>query len=136
SFALLTDFTDADARETANDSVLDSCVDGIRRLNAQYCASQTGPFYLFHRARCWNASESKWMGRERKRGKLNDLNQLLLRAGNLFDTVAGYVSRLRVIRFVITLDTDTQLPRDSAAMMIGAAAHPLNQPVSDPKTKT
>jgi cyclic beta-1,2-glucan synthetase len=136
SFALLTDFTDADVRETANDSVLDSCVDGIRRLNAQYGSSQTGPFYLFHRARCWNSRESKWMGRERKRGKLNDLNQLLLGGENGFDTVTGDLSRLRGIRFVITLDTDTQLPRDSAAKMIGAAAHPLNQPVIDPKTKT
>src|SRR6202795_1549088 len=75
------------------------------------------------------------MGCERKRGKLNDLNQLLLGGSNRFDTVTGDMPRLRGIRFVITLDTDTPLPRDSAAKMIGAAAHPLNQPVIDPKTK-
>jgi cyclic beta-1,2-glucan synthetase len=136
SFALLTDFTDADARETENDSVLSSCVDGIRRLNAQYGSAQTGPFYLFHRARTWNPSEGKWMGYERKRGKLNDLNQFLLGGENRFDSVAGDLARLKGVRFIITLDTDTQLPRDSAAKMIGAAAHPLNHPIVDPKTKT
>ncbi len=136
SFALLTDFADADAQETANDSVLASCVDGIRRLNAQYGSAETGPFYLFHRARTWNPAEGKWMGYERKRGKLNDLNQLLVGGENRFDTVTGDLSRLRDVRFIITLDTDTQLPRDSAAKMIGAAAHPLNHPVIDPQTKT
>jgi hypothetical protein len=75
------------------------------------------------------------MGYERKRGKLNDLNKLLLGAGNGFDTAIGDLSRVRGIRFVITLDTDTQLPRDSAAKMIGAAAHPLNLPVLDAETK-
>jgi cyclic beta-1,2-glucan synthetase len=134
-FALLTDFTDADLQQTANDAVLDSCTDGIRRLNARYGSRQSGPFYLFHRGRRWNASESKWMGYERKRGKLNDLNKLLLGAGNGFDTAIGDLSRLRGIRFVITLDTDTQLPRDSAAKMIGAAAHPLNLPILDTETK-
>ncbi len=136
SFALLTDFTDADVRDAESDSVLGACVEGIRRLNTQYGSGQTGPFYLFHRARSWNPSESKWMGEERKRGKLNDLNQLLLDGKNRFDTVTGDLSRLRGIRFIITLDTDTQLPRDTAAKMIGAAAHPLNHPVIDPKTRT
>ena len=134
-FALLTDFTDADLQQTANDSVVDLCADGIRRLNARYGSRQSGPFYLFHRGRRWNPAESKWMGYERKRGKLNDLNKFLLGAGNNFDTAIGDLARLRGIRFVITLDTDTQLPRDSAAKMIGAAAHPLNLPVLDSKTK-
>jgi hypothetical protein len=136
SFALLTDFTDADSRDTANDSVLELCADGIRRLNARYGPGNVGPFYLFHRGRQWNPCESKWMGHERKRGKLNDLNKLLLGGENRFDTVVGELSRLRGIRFIITLDTDTQLPRDSAAKMVAAAAHPLNHPVLDPKTKT
>jgi cyclic beta-1,2-glucan synthetase len=133
-FALLTDFVDADFREIAGDSVLNVCADGIRRLNSRYGNRQPGPFYLFHRARQWNSSEKKWIGFERKRGKLNDLNKLLLGAGNQFDTVVGDMEGLRDIRFVITLDTDTQLPRDSAAKMIGAAAHPLNRPILDAKT--
>jgi len=80
-FGLLTDFPDANERTTGADSVLDACVEGIRRLNARYGDGQAGPFCLFHRSREWNPSESKWMGRERKRGKLNDLNRLLLGRG-------------------------------------------------------
>ena len=133
-FALLTDFTDADLGETANDSVLVPCVEGIKRLNFQYGSAGTGPFYLFHRRRVWNPSECRWMGYERKRGKLTDLNRLLLGRGNAFEIVVGDTSRLREIRYVLTLDTDTQLPRDTAAKMVAAAAHPLNRPVQDPKT--
>ena len=138
-FALLTDFTDADRQRTENDAVLNGCVEGIQRLNARY-GSQTeapapqGPFYLFHRPRRWNASESKWMGYERKRGKLNDLNRLLLGRGNCFETVCGDQALLREVRYVITLDTDTRLPRDTASKMVAAAAHPLNRPVLDPET--
>jgi cyclic beta-1,2-glucan synthetase len=134
-FALLTDFPDADQPETENDSVLAQCVEGIHRLNAGYGPGQAGPFYLFHRARTWNRSERKWMGYERKRGKLNDLNKLLLGEGNWFETIIGDMSRLHAIRYVITLDTDTQLPRDTAAKMVGVMAHPLNRPTVDQATK-
>ena len=133
-FALLTDFADADAPETSGDSVLHSCAAGIRQLNERYGARDRGPFYLLHRARRWNPQERKWMGYERKRGKLNDLNKLLLGHGNWFDTIVGDMGRLLEIRYVITLDTDTQLPRDTAAKMAAAMAHPLNRPVLDPET--
>ena len=133
-FALLTDFSDADREQTANDLVLTGCVEGIERLNARYGGNGADPFYLFHRPRKWNAAESKWMGYERKRGKLNDLNRLLRGRGNCFETVTGDQSLLREIRYVITLDTDTQLPRDTAAKMVGAAAHPLNRPVVNAET--
>jgi cyclic beta-1,2-glucan synthetase len=140
-FALLTDFADADTAETAGDSVLGSCANGIRQLNERYgperlASGDRGPFYLLHRARRWNPQERKWMGYERKRGKLNDLNKLLLGRGNWFDTIVGDMGRLLQIRFVITLDTDTQLPRDTAAKMVGALAHPLNSPVLDTETNT
>jgi cyclic beta-1,2-glucan synthetase len=135
-FALLTDFADAAEPETAGDSVLSLCADGIRQLNERYGSGERGPFYLLHRARRWNPRERKWMGFERKRGKLNDLNKLLLAQGNQFDTIVGDLSRLLEIRFVITLDTDTQLPRDTAAKMVGAMAHPLNRPSLDPATNT
>ncbi len=135
-FGLLTDFPDADRRETEADSVLQTCVDGIERLNARYGKGGQGPFYLFHRAREWNAVESKWMGRERKRGKLNDLNAFLLGRANPFDVVVGDASRFAGLRYVITLDADTQLPRDSAAKLVAAMAHPLNRPVLDPATGT
>lgn len=137
-FALLTDFADADRPETESDSVLASCASGIRQLNERYGSdhgsSVHGPFYLMHRARRWNPQEGKWMGYERKRGKLNDLNKLLLGQGNWFHTIVGDLSRLLEIRYVITLDTDTQLPRDSAAKMAAAMAHPLNRPILDPET--
>jgi len=133
-FALLTDFADADRERTENDSVLKGCAEGIERLNARYGSKGEGPFYLFHRPRRWNAAQSKWMGYERKRGKLNDLNRLLLGRGNCFETVSGDQALLREIRYVITLDTDTQLPRETAAKMVAAAAHPLNRPVLDPET--
>jgi cyclic beta-1,2-glucan synthetase len=135
-FALLTDFPDADRPETAGDAVLNSCAAGIRQLNERYGSGERGPFYLLHRARGWNSQERKWMGYERKRGKLNDLNKLLLGRGNWFDTVVGDLSRLLEIRFVITLDTDTQLPRDAAAQMAAAMAHPLNRPILDSVTNT
>jgi hypothetical protein len=133
-FALLTDFADADRSETEGDAVLPSCAAGIRQLNERYGSGERGPFYLLHRARSWNPQERKWMGHERKRGKLNDLNKLLLGRGNWFDTVVGDLSRLLEIRYVITLDTDTQLPRDTAAKMVAAMAHPLNRPIVDPAT--
>jgi cyclic beta-1,2-glucan synthetase len=135
-FALLTDFADADKAETDGDSVLRSCAEGIRLLNERYGSPDRQPFYLLHRARRWNPQERKWMGYERKRGKLNDLNKLLLGHGNWFDTIVGDLSRLLQIRFVITLDTDTQLPRDTAAKMVAAMAHPLNGPILDPETNT
>ncbi len=133
-FALLTDFSDADGPQTDGDAVLTSCSEGIRELNKRYGSEERGPFYLLHRARGWNPQERKWMGYERKRGKLNDLNKLLLGRGNWFDTIIGDMPGLDGIRFVITLDTDTQLPRDTAAKMVAAMAHPLNRPILDPVT--
>jgi len=135
-FGLLTDFPDANEQKTGADSVLDACVEGIRRLNARYGNGQAGPFCLFHRSREWNPSESKWMGRERKRGKLNDLNRLLLGRGNTFEVTIGDAARFRKIRYVITLDADTQLPRDAASKLVAVMAHPLNRAVVDPVTRT
>jgi len=135
-FALLTDFADADTPETDADGVLTSCVNGIGELNERYGSGDRGPFYLLHRARRWNPGERKWMGYERKRGKLNDLNHLLLGRDNWFQTIVGDPARLVEIRYVITLDTDTQLPRDTAAKMVAAMAHPLNLPILDAATKT
>ena len=133
-FALLTDFPDADQQATDADSVLDVCISGIRKLNSQYGVREQGPFFLFHRPRRWNSYEGKWMGHERKRGKLCDLNRFLLGSGNAFDVVVGDRPRLREIRYVITLDADTQLPRDTASKLVACVAHPLNRPVVDPST--
>ena len=84
-------------------------------------------FYLFHRPRRWNAKARIWMGHERKRGKLGDLNSLL-RGGRPdgFSLIVGATAILSQVKYVITLDTDTQLPRDAARQFVGAMAHPLN----------
>ncbi|MCU1291897.1 MAG: Cyclic beta,2-glucan synthase, partial [Bryobacterales bacterium] len=92
-------------------------------------------FYLFHRHRIYNPREGAWMGWERKRGKLLDLNQLLRKVYDPFPVKAGDLLRLPTIRYVLTLDSDTQLPRGTAQRMIGAMAHPLNRPVVDPELR-
>jgi cyclic beta-1,2-glucan synthetase len=135
-FALLGDFLDA-AQESlpADGELLQLAVQRIDELNAKYrMPEQPGPdsFFLLHRPRRWNAQENAWMGHERKRGKLAELNALL-RNGDTggFLQVAGDVARLVGVRYVITLDTDTQLPRDAARQFVGAMAHPLNRPRYD-----
>ncbi len=136
-FSLLTDFPDALREEMPEDeALLEQAVSGIEALNEKYGnEDHTHPFYLFHRPRLWNKQENAWMGRERKRGKLSDLNALLRgRRNGSFTTVVGDTGILQGVKFVITLDTDTLLPRDSARELIGAMAHVLNQPVVDEAT--
>ncbi len=128
-FALLTDLVDAPVEHMPEDAALvDLARARIRDLNARYPREDGDAFYLFHRPRRWNSRERVWMGRERKRGKLADLNALL-RHGIVepFAVVAGRTEPLRTVRYVITLDTDTQLPRDSARLSAAAMAHPLNR---------
>ena len=129
-FGLLTDFIDADAETLPTDAALvDQAAAGVEALNAQYRSTAVAsPFFLLHRPRVWNARENVWMGRERKRGKLGDLNALL-RGGDEtpFSRIVGDVSALASVRFVITLDTDTQLPRDTARELIATMSHPLNR---------
>ena len=129
-FGLLTDFQDSVYEKLEED---DHLVELIRKkiteLNEKYRAEDRDPFYLFHRPRKWNANDKIWMGYERKRGKLSALNSLL-RGGpeELFSVIVGNKACLRTVKYVITLDTDTQLPRDSARQFIGAMSHPLNKP--------
>ena len=131
-FGLLTDFKDASAEVLAEDaSLLQLARAGIEELNAKYprAADPTGDtFFLFHRPRCWNPKEGLWMGRERKRGKLADLNAFLRGAAReRFSHVVGDTAALSNVKYVITLDTDTQLPRDSARQFVAVMAHPLNR---------
>ncbi|HZL46508.1 MAG TPA: glucoamylase family protein [Opitutaceae bacterium] len=136
SFALLTDFQDAAQATTPEDAVLLARVrTGIEWLNEKYESDRPGIFFLFHRPRRWNEGENLWMGYERKRGKLMEFNSLL-RGGsqNRFSEIVGDVSILPAIKYVITLDADTQLPRDAARQLVGAIAHPLNRPRFDPVT--
>ncbi len=131
-FALLTDFVDAAEQTLDSDAALvQQARDGMTALAQKYAHERTDIFYLLHRERRWNAQENVWMGYERKRGKLADLNATLRGAEGRFSNVVGDLSVLQSARYVITLDTDTQLPRDSARDMIAAMAHPLNRPVLD-----
>ena len=134
-FALLTDFADSDSPNDVPTALLEACAEGIHRLNARH-ASSIGrePFYLFHRDSQFNAQEGVWMGRERKRGKLEDFNAFLLGRGDAFSFKTGDLRALPPIRYVLTLDSDTQLPPASARKLVGTLAHPLNRPVLDPET--
>jgi cyclic beta-1,2-glucan synthetase len=134
-FALLSDWTDCTSEEADDDAALyEIARDGIARLNRIHGTTDNGArFYLLHRRRVWNAAELQWMGWERKRGKLHELNQLLRGAEN-----TGFVGDNRPspkvppgVRFVITLDADTRLPRGAVQRLIGKLAHPLNQPHFD-----
>lgn len=132
-FSLLTDFTDASEKTMPQDQrLVELARSGIRRLNEKYGTEGRAPFLLFHRPRLWNPAEKKWMGYERKRGKLEALNAAILsgQPGELL--LEGDPDILNGIRYVITLDTDTRLPHDSALKLIETMSHPLNEPVFDP----
>ena len=141
-FALLSDFADADAeRVEGDDALTDYAAERIRDVNARYGFDGDGKFMLFHRPRKWNESEGVWMGWERKRGKLTEFNRLLRPCDGDQDAAAANFSKIVGARdllfsceYVITLDSDTELPRDAARKLVGAADHPLNKPVWD-KTK-
>jgi cyclic beta-1,2-glucan synthetase len=133
-FALLTDFTDADQEQLPSDGDLVNFTrQGVQDLNRKYGFKGRKPFYLFHRARRWNPQERVWMGWERKRGKLHELNQLILGRGETsFVIQDGDLQALPKIRYVITLDADTVLPGRAAHHLVATLAHPLNQAVIDP----
>jgi len=129
-FGLLTDHVDADVETLGEDQALTDLVsDGIDALNRKYRRTGNDIFFLFHRSRIWNAGERKWMGYERKRGKITALNALLRRRGpHEFSLIRGDYRILYDVKYVITLDSDTQLPRESAWKLVATMAHPLNHP--------
>jgi cyclic beta-1,2-glucan synthetase len=133
-FAILSDFVDAPTAETPQDApILEAARKGIQSLNARLAQGKNDRFFLFHRARLWNPKENRWMGWERKRGKIEEFNRLLRGAGDTsYSTQEGDGSILPQIRFCITLDRDTRLPRDTAKQLIGIILHPLNRPKLDP----
>ncbi len=132
-FGLLTDFKDALEENLAEDEPLLLLTrEKIEELNKKY-NGKGDTFFLFHRPRRWNHQERICMGYERKRGKLAELNSLLRGGlGSGFSLIIGNTEVLSEVKYVITLDTDTELPRDSAWQLAGALAHPLNRPQYDP----
>jgi cyclic beta-1,2-glucan synthetase len=135
-FALLSDWVDSTAESNRDDDqLLEAAATGIARLNRMHGSVHGDDrFLLLHRRRQWNAAERRWMGWERKRGKLHELNLLLRGSKNTsFIPVRGRAPQAHAaVRYVISLDADTRLPRDAALTLIGKMAHPLNTPVIDP----
>jgi cyclic beta-1,2-glucan synthetase len=157
SFALLTDFRDAPEEHMPTDAaLLEHARNRINALNAKYAGpmdqvdadrddngeaavvaphgdneDNSGSFFLFHRPRRWNAQENVWMGWERKRGKLEEFNLALRGDVRGFQAIVGPTDHLQGVKYVLTLDSDTQLPRDSARQLVGTMAHPLNRPQYD-----
>ncbi len=136
-FGLVTDLPDSVTRPTENDSdpLVDLALELIKDLNTRYAKGAHGSFFLLHRHRIFNARQGVWMGWERKRGKLLDLNKYLQGDFDAFPVKAGNLEILRRVRYIITLDSDTQLPRGTAAQMVGAIAHPLNRAIIDPQSR-
>jgi len=132
-FALLSDWKDAASEHAPDDDILlEEARARIAKLNALYGPVQdSARFFLLHRRRMWNEGEGAWIGWERKRGKLHELNRLLRGAT---DTTFITVDEQRPpvdIRYVITLDADTRMPIGTARRLVGKMAHPLNRPQFD-----
>jgi cyclic beta-1,2-glucan synthetase len=135
-FALLSDWGDAPTETSPGDqALLAVAVAGIANLNRRHAAGAAGPrFLLLHRRRSWSQGQRQWIGWERKRGKLHELNRWLRGATDthFLDIGAGVPVAPAAVRYVITLDSDTRLPRDAARRLVGKMAHPLNRPRLDP----
>jgi cyclic beta-1,2-glucan synthetase len=134
-FALLSDWQDAATEHVVGDGdLLDAAAEGVAELNRRYGPAPGGErFLLLHRRRIWNAGEGRWIGWERKRGKLRELNRLLRGASDTtFMQRNGRPPAVPAdVRYVVTLDADTKLPRDTVRRLIGKMAHPLNRPRFD-----
>ena len=133
-FALLSDFADAKAQTMPGDEALvGHALAAVDALNAQHGANR---FFFLHRERRWNPSERRWMGWERKRGKLAEFNRLVRNGTDTsFAVIRGDVQVIRGTTYVITLDSDTQLPMEAARRLVGTLSHPLNCPRFDPRLR-
>ena len=138
-FAILADFGDAPNETMPADSKIQKAAESaLQLLNDKYAGGETR-FWLLWRYRKWNPSQKCWMAWERKRGKLEEFNALLEgesgSEASEFDVLIGEPALFPSIRYVITIDADTELVNMSAARLAGILAHPLNYPVIDPRTK-
>src|ERR1039458_10180046 len=132
-FALLTDLPDSAEQPHEDDPLVDLCGKLTRERNEKYAGKGAGTFAMFHRHRVYNRREGVWIGWERKRGKLLDFNKLILGEHDGFPYKVGDLSVLPGVRYVLTLDSDTQLPRGAAHQLIGTMAHPLCRAIIDSK---
>jgi len=132
-FAIIGDYKDEEQQEMPQDKkIIQAAERKIEYLNKKYKTDEGDIFFLFHRHRQFNKSQNKWMGWERKRGALVEFCDLLRDAENTsFSVIKGDITRLPHIKYIITLDADTILPRDTAKKLIGTMLHPLNKPIVD-----
>jgi cyclic beta-1,2-glucan synthetase len=132
-FGVLGDFRDsAQAVEEDDAAIVEAAATGVRELNRRHAKGREDRFYLFHRSRRFNPSEGVWMGWERKRGKIEEFVRLLRGAADTsFEIRIGDQAVLPSLRYLITLDRDTRLPRNAARELAGVSAHPLNRPRFD-----
>jgi cyclic beta-1,2-glucan synthetase len=131
-FALLTDLPDSTQQFDEKESLVGLCSRLLQSLDEKYAHENKGRLFHFHRHRVYNPAEKLWMGWERKRGKLLDFNSFLLHREDRFPVKTGETALLKNVRYVITLDLDTQLPPGIGKKLVGAIAHPLNRAVLDP----
>lgn len=136
-FALVGDFKDSvDEKLPEDQSIIDAAIKRIDHLNKKYCTDQSPIFFFYCRERRYNEKQNKWMGWERKRGAIIEFNRLLRRESETSYTYFSFdPSNLPNIKYVITIDADTQLPLETARQLIGTISHPLNKAVFDAKTR-
>ncbi|MCR1934322.1 GH36-type glycosyl hydrolase domain-containing protein [Clostridium tepidum] len=131
-FAILGDFKDSKSEKEENDEeIIKEMLKGVKELNNKY-SKEKEIFFFLNRYRKYNEKEKAWMGWERKRGKLEEFNRLIRGDKNTtYNVISGDINILKKVKYVITLDADTKLPRDVAKRLIGAMEHPLNKPIID-----
>lgn len=136
-FAILGDFCDSDKEQEAKDAdIINAALKKVKELNEKYGKKGEDKFYFLCRRRLYNEKQGCWMGWERKRGKLMEFNALLRGNKNTtYNVISGDISKLQRVKYVITLDSDTVLPRDAAKRMIGAMSHILNRAKLDKENK-
>lgn len=136
-FALLTDWADADTETLSDDApLLAELQNAVAALNERPDTTPSAHgaprFVVLHRPRLFSQSEQRWMGWERKRGKLEQLIAALVRQRLDGFIDLGETSRLASgVQYIVTLDSDTQLPPGTLRELVGVAAHPCNQPQLD-----
>ena len=132
-FALVGDYKDAASKDMPEDkAIIEAALKGVEQLNKSYAPQGRNIFFYLHRHRQYNPAQNKWMGWERKRGAITELNELLLGSSHTSYTISSSdISQLPSVKYILTLDADTNLPIGSAKKLIGTIAHPLNKAVID-----
>ncbi len=132
-FSLVGDFKDSDSRDLPEDeSIARTAIEGICELNSRYASLENPVFFYFNRHRKYNDRQGKWMGWERKRGAIMEFNDLARGSRDTAYSITSCdVSKLPHVKYVITLDADTNLPMGAAKRLIGTIAHPMNKAVTD-----